>query len=151
LVLWDDQLQNRNVSSLMMTGNRLDTRLIFGNEDAARLLYDFWSNEISRSNFSVYNFNFGVNITWVTRCVISGNMILNQNASASGQFKNRASLLLNNLPLPRPVTTVPPAEVMVSANVFQGLPVIIPQRSFPSDTKLYPPLNSWNFLNTIVP
>jgi hypothetical protein len=146
LVLWDDQLQNGNVSSLMMTGNRLDTLLRFGN------LEGFSSNTtVSARNASdvyYFYFLFAASVSLITRCVVSANMMLNQTTISVDQ--SRGSFLLNDTALPLPVAMIPAPQIAVMGNVFQGVVFIAP----PRDALVSPapaPMNTWDFLNTVFP
>jgi hypothetical protein len=129
LVLGDDQLQNGKVSSLVMSGNRLDTSISFTSLEN-RILLDLGkpgSEKFFAALIYLYFFS-AANIGLVTRCVISGNMILNQARLGEG-VPARGSFLLNDLALPiaePPIVTIPPPEISVEGNVFQGNVLIFP-------------------------
>jgi len=128
LVLGDDQVLDPKTSSLMMTGNRVTTTL------ESLIFEDLGKPDVSY-------FLFTTVISCLTRCVVSSNMIVND-ASIGGFFEGRSSFWLDDSSgPPSPLAqTVPPPEIMVSANVFQGGVVITPA----------PSTNSWNFLNTMI-
>jgi hypothetical protein len=124
LVLGDDIPQTGHTSSLMVSGNRMESSIPL------------------RESLSVLEsilFASVAAIVLTTCCVVAGNMILN-----TGDLeKERISLILldpNSAPTP---------EIMVSANVFQGRTVIEPAR-YPASSNVPPPMNSWNFLNTVI-
>jgi hypothetical protein len=126
LLLGDDQLQNGNVSSMMMTGNRLDTTIPFSGADNTAFLTLSTQEQFLASAFLVYVYFFSAaNISLVTRCVISGNLIVN-NSSISAAAQTRGSFLLNDTPSPTPVITIPPPEFAIVGNVFQGNVIISP-------------------------
>jgi hypothetical protein len=123
-------------------------------------------------------------ILLVDRCVVTGNMILNEgplntatravlhganeasvSALAGKVFRAtigpsakfivvRVSFFLDDSAAPSPITlnnnTVPSVEIMVSANVFQGEALVLPDR-YPSGSNVPSPMDSWGFLNTVVP
>lgn len=137
LVLGNDMVQTPSVSSLMMSGNRMEV----GMETRGRFTGLRAATQTSTVGtirfippprfFSVYT----AAIVLLTRCVVTGNMILNEQIDG-------ASFLLE-------VGSSPTPEIMVSANVFQGRVTIQPPR-YPSASNVPPPMNSWDFLNTVM-
>ena len=131
----DDLVQNPKTSSVMITGNRVDaTSLCFGKPGA-------WLCFVCVAAISS-----------VTRCVLSSNMILNDAMIEGGPESGlrRFCFLLDDGEGAPLAETVPPPEIMVSGNVFQGRLAILPAR-YPSNTRVPAPMNSWDFLNTVIP
>jgi hypothetical protein len=122
LILGDDQVQNGKLSSLMMTGNRLSNQLLFSTD-----------HDPSRRYFVAT-----ATLLAITRCVVSGNMIVNEAPTPL----DRTSFLLDD-------SVLPAAEVVVMSNVFQGDVAIVPEH-YPSNSQVPFPMNSWRFLNTVV-
>jgi Malectin domain/Family of unknown function (DUF6519) len=127
LVLGEDQIQNGKVSSLMLNGNRLsgDVRL--------------------RSDSQLVPVNAGPGafgpyleavaaVASVTRCIATGNMILNTAGAKQRSF------ILDDRAIPAP-------QLVVMSNLLKGFPWVIPDRSFPNAPA---PMNSWGFLNTTI-
>jgi hypothetical protein len=124
LILWDDQIQNGNTSSLMMSGNRWD---------AAVTLFEVIDR---REETGSFYFMSVASIALVERCVVSGNMLLNE-GKVTNQYDKRGrrySLILDaNGDLvdlsPAHLTYMPPplTELSVAGNVFQGLAGVSPQ------------------------
>lgn len=125
LVLGDDQVQNSKVSSVMMTGNRV-------------------VSTASGANLSLLSIYVAL-IVSVTRCVVSSNILV----SEASDYKKVSFQLLSGESAPL-TQTVPPPEIMVSANVFQGQVAITPSR-YPDATQVPAPMNTWDFLNTVTP
>jgi hypothetical protein len=73
-------------------------------------------------------------------------MILNQ--YQGGAFF-RPSLLVNDAAVPEAVATVSPPEIVVSGNVLQGQPLILPSRFGGSGAGVPLVLRTWNILNSI--
>ena len=135
LVLWDDQLQNGDVSSLMMTGNRLSMSMPRLTA-ALETLRSLWKQALAGGQInpqlavdlaSLY-FYFGVTIQQVTRCVVSGNMFLSlpSDANIKSYVPNYGCFLLNDFPLPSGAVVNVPPEVMAAGNVFQGFALALP-------------------------
>jgi hypothetical protein len=134
VVLGDDQAQNPKTSSLLMTGNRLSTAFEVGIFEALIPV-------------PVY-FSCCAAIGSVTRCVVSSNIILNEAVLGNNEEVRYSFLLQDGVSAPL-ANTVPPPEIMVSANVFQGRVVIAPDRVLPKGD-IPSALSSWDFLNTVV-
>ena len=171
LVLGDDTALTPNTGSLIMSGNRLANS------------FSFIFAEAHPSETSLL-FYCTAAILLVDRCVVTGNMILNEgplntatravlhganeasvSALAGKVFRAtigpsakfivvRVSFFLDDSAAPSPITlnnnTVPSVEIMVSANVFQGEALVLPDR-YPSGSNVPSPMDSWGFLNTVVP
>jgi hypothetical protein len=69
--------------------------------------------------------------------------------SEASDYKKVSFQLLSGESAPL-TQTVPPPEIMVSANVFQGQVAITPSR-YPDATQVPAPMNTWDFLNTVTP
>jgi hypothetical protein len=128
LVLGDDQFQNGNVSTLMMSGNRLDATVsrrnffVFPNPDTASWFALFMST---------------ATISSVTRCVVNANMILNESSGF-------ACFTLSDLTGPN--KAVPP-QISVTGNIFYGQVNI----TGPTPPALNQGAIAWNSLNTVQP
>jgi hypothetical protein len=123
LVLGDDQVASATAGSLTLTANRLASRIAYS----------------QRENALEFLFGSTGTVAGVTRCVVTGNQILNEATNA-----DRLSFLLNDLNLPA-------AEIAVMSNVFQGRLVVFPNRYAANDPNAPPfPMNGWDFLNTVV-
>jgi hypothetical protein len=79
-------------------------------------------------------------IALITRCLVTGNMLINQTAAKRDAF----SLLVLDDP-----NTTPAPQVMVSANVLQGRMDVTPEH-YPATSNVPAPMNSWQFLNTVL-
>jgi hypothetical protein len=126
LVLGDDQFFNPKTSSAMISGNRVATRLTpsIASVPAA--------GQVSIRD-ALFYFISTAEISSVTRCVVSSNMIIND--GSSGALVGRISFRLDE------PNGGPLAEILVSGNMFQGVVL-----------NNYPPsMNSWNVLNTMIP
>jgi hypothetical protein len=148
LILNDDLVQNGRTSSLVMTGNRVDAVLPFVETTVQGGLKDVGE----RAFFGPYiYFQFTVFIYCVTRCAVTGNMILN-NATlieSATESTGRFCFYLLDGPYSSPSATVPPPEVAVMANVFQGEFAVVPTREEIIGVPL--PMNDWKYFNTVVP
>jgi hypothetical protein len=137
LILGDDQVLLPKTSSVMIIGNRVSASI---------------SGLINRSLFAdtevelVAAFMCTGAIAAVTRCVISSNMFMNESTGKGDAL--RLSFFLDDGSGAPLTPTVPPPELMVSANLFQGRISILPAR-YPSSSSVPAPMNSWNFLNTV--
>ena len=131
LILGDDQVQHPKISSLMLNDNRMQAAVGLP----------------AKSAFGGINAIYFVSVaavSLVTRCVVSGNMVVNDaQSSALTDRQIRFSFVLNDAPDPAP-------GILVAGNLFQGRLVIQPDR-FPANTNVPAPMNSWNFLNTVLP
>ena len=128
LVLGVDQVQDPKVSSVIMTGNRVASA----------------PSDTGLRALSLFN-DYVAFIAAVTRCIVSSNMFLNEGADPK-----RACFTLESGASAPYTQTVPAPEIMVSANVFQGQIEIIPSR-YPDATVVPVPMNTWDFLNTVMP
>ena len=138
LVLAEDQVQNGVVSSLMMSGNRMTALIPAPLEGFDRPGVFFLAT---------------ASIMLVTRCVVCGNMILNEAPSTPAYTEKNLgpiSLLLNSDEGDALNYQAPLPEVSVSGNVFLGVTSIEPPR-FAAASGVPPPMNQWNFLNTMRP
>jgi hypothetical protein len=76
-------------------------------------------------------------------------MILNDATSSAFEKRElRLSFVLDDGQIPSPASTDPPPEILVASNLFQGRIRIRPNR-FPPNTQIPPPMDSWEFLNTV--
>lgn len=84
----------------------------------------------NRSNYTVLIYD-------VEHCTVTGNLILNEGAET-----------VNSLIIEGPLETT---AIAITGNVFQGQPNL-PTRSNidTSNTSVSPPLNTWEFLNTVI-
>jgi hypothetical protein len=131
LVLWDDQAQNGNTSSLVMGGNRLDTT------NFALNYRSFLQGGAGRYFFSV------ATIALVSRCVASGNMLTNEGVQVAididvtveeAEF-DRVSLILDAvgsiIELSEGGETAiagPATQLSVAGNVLQGVVYTFPPK-----------------------
>ncbi len=144
MVMGDDQVLLAKTSSVMMSGNRLEGTIAASIQERIILADE---GPVQASFYCV-----GA-IASVTRCVVSGNMLINDaqaegNAFAEG-IGQRLSFILDD-PSGSPLTpTTPAPELIISGNLFQGRVFITPARFDPAE-KVPSPMNSWNFLNTVV-
>jgi hypothetical protein len=120
-VLGDDAIQNGKLSSLMMSGNRLDSHFSV-RTGQLRILFAATAIIVS-----------------VAECVVSGNLILNN--TQNSDFTTSLFLSDGHIPLPR---------IAVTGNVLRGMPFVDPPR-YPAGSNVPPPMDSWNFLNTTLP
>jgi hypothetical protein len=134
LLLGSDSVENANVSSLMMTGNRMDGLVGSGNSDDAAFLQ--LTNIVGRAG-SPY-FSYTATIVQVSRCVVSGNMAMNEQTIRDA---NR-SFCLND-------AAVLSAQLMVVGNIFKGSIAVLPLGSASGNTVPYS-LDRWNNLNTVI-
>jgi hypothetical protein len=137
MVMGDDSVENAKASSVMMTGNRLDA-----------LIRHPLRSRIAGLAANESYFVCATTIVSVTRCVVSSNLIVND-ATTSVLARRSAFVLDDGAGAPL-TPTVPPPEIIVSANVFQGSVAIEPAR-YPADAQVPAPMNSWDFLNTVIP
>jgi hypothetical protein len=138
LILGDDSVEIPKASSVIMTGNRVDAVI----PAPVRI-----RTSAQTSSSEVY-FTCAAAILAVTRCMVSANLLVND---AANRFDlRRACFVLDDGTGAPLAATVPPPEIMVSANVFQGTVEIEPAR-YPANTQVPYPMNSWDFLNTLIP
>ena len=141
IVLGEDSVANANTTSLMMTRNRL-TSTIQGPElaglfaftglvSAAQNLLSFESS----GGFSEIIFLSAVTFLQVSQCLVSGNIVVSDGSIRIGLYLN------DNL--------VATPQIMVSGNVFSGALSVLPPR-YPANAAVPPPMNSWEFLNTVI-
>jgi hypothetical protein len=141
IVLGEDSVANANVTSLMMTRNRL-TSTIQGPEYARLYAFDRMVGAAenlvtseSSSELAAIIFLCTVSLVQISQCLVSGNIVV-----SDGSF--RRGLYLNDALVATP-------QIMVNGNVFSGALGVIPLR-YPADTTVPAPMNSWNFLNTVI-
>jgi hypothetical protein len=141
LVLGEDQVQNGKVSSLMMTGNQLDSIIQLGPSFAVSAQTSLNLAVLPAASRADY-FLVTAAIVSVRRCVVSANLITNewtygrQKCGATYSIPNRASFLLDDRP---PLTA---AEISVMSNTFQGMIWISP----PPNSQA---TNGWYFFNSV--
>ncbi len=121
-VLGADFVEARGASSLLASGNRMAVKT--GEATVPGAIGIFFSSAAT--------------VAAVTRALVNGNMFLNQ-----GTIKRKLSLLVID-----PVA--PPPEIMVSANVCEGLLLVEPEH-YPPSAGVPTPMDSWGFLNTVLP
>ncbi len=122
LLLGDDQVQTPKTSSVIMTGNRVETKL---------------------PQYNRFYFDSATTITSVSLCVVTSNMFLNDSSGEFTDFGPISFCLDDSAGSPQPplLPTSPPQQIMVSANLLQGKALIQPVRSATANT------SSWEFLN----
>jgi hypothetical protein len=131
LILGGDQVQNGQVSSLMMSGNQLASSI--------QLSPSFGPNQLFAATSDYFVVTAA--IIAVSRCVVSGNLITNEYSFGRAKcgtvaaVPNRASFLLDDRP------PLPAPAIAVMSNVFQGAIWVSPP----------PEANSWPFYNTVTP
>ncbi|MBU6399278.1 MAG: hypothetical protein KGS61_03085 [Verrucomicrobia bacterium] len=163
LVLGEDAVQNGKTGSLLLGGNRLDGTVTWGFPSRsaafeAGAFHNFLVQPVvsptgsqaagaavGAVNPTIYSAFFGALATAVsvTRCVVSANLVTNEaaNSQAGRDLVLRLGLIVFDA-----LSLAP--QIAVTGNVCQGFLVVFPFRSFPG---LTPPLNQWDFLNTVSP
>ena len=122
LALGTDVNNSSVPGSLLMSGNRIFLT----------------TGEISGQGLIQLVLSTAVDILAISRCVITGNLVW-----TAGIEKRKRGLLLLAVP-------APPPAIMVSANVFQGIILVEPEH-YPAGSGVPAPMNSWAFLNTVLP
>ena len=129
----------------MVTGNRLGMLTgLYGVRLAATVATP--SRLFGKSEIGAYvvSFRSVVSIFSVARCVVANNMIIGNVAD-----DRAGSLTLFAGALNTPTTLVPPPEISVMGNILRGFAQITPPRS-EYLTGVPNPMNTWQFLNTVV-
>ena len=125
---------------LVVAGNRRqnrDRRRERGNRDrpttsSVLLTANKFRNHIPTENKN--NFLGTVLISDVERCTVTGNLILNESPGEAA-----ISLLISKI-----------SAISVTGNIFDGKPQQLPDRSNLGTPPVPPPMNTWEFLNTVI-
>src|SRR5208283_5154563 len=136
LVLAEDLLHNGRISTLMMSGNRISSIIPVPRDDF---------------EFPGACFLATAAVMLATRCVVSGNMILNDEPASGpeGEGKLRPiSLLLDYNLFDALNYRSPVPQISVTGNLLAGDALIDPPHYGPN-SGVPAPMNSWNFMNTV--
>lgn len=128
LLFGGDDIQSGRRGSLLMTDNRLQNK-------AQPSVRSDPTEGAPAPRARASDFSVTVALSSITRCLVSANMILNEDTSP-----DRFSFTLDDGALPA-------AGVAVMSNLFYGHIWISPQR-FPVNPPPYP-MNDWTFVNTV--
>ncbi|MGC2693039.1 MAG: hypothetical protein WA228_10110, partial [Desulfobaccales bacterium] len=138
MILGDDSVMNANVSSLLMTGNRLSSTI--NNETFLEYLESMArvapSAEVN-ALVELMAFFCTVTIIQVSQCLVSANMILNASKDTSVSF------VLNDDPVASP-------QLAVMSNLFKGFMAVIP-KDYPATALQAAPQGCTELLNTMIP
>ncbi len=148
LVIGDDQVQTGRHGSLMVLANRMNMSSPFNNLSGGFAKGGQSKDALSPEASVEYSpFSSIVVIYLVSRCVVANNMVINETQSFY-----RIAMILSAGQMNQPQSTVPPPEVNVMANIFQGRINVQPNRQqYLNNQNVVYPVNTWNFLNTIIP
>jgi hypothetical protein len=144
-------IANNHIDALVAAGPSSIGLIVFDSEQDTQSTLDMTANRIrTRSAFAP-----AAIVAWVERCTITGNLILNE------QPRARIDIIGSIVGIGGPMSlslfpgtgspvarALPFAAVAVTGNLFQGRPVL-PQRQ-PFQPQVPPPMNTWEFLNTVI-
>ena len=145
LVLGDDLVQKPATGSLVLNGNRIE---VDGSTFLRQARLTAVEGTLAARLAAVSLARAGGNsiaapavILLVTRCVVNGNLLVNEDSSFG--------LLLYDSPAPAPNATVPVPEICISGNVLQGALLVVPERILYMPAGVPFPMNLWWFMNTV--
>jgi hypothetical protein len=125
LFLGEDSLQTGETGSLMMSGNRLEGTIAI-QSPAYAFLGDLLFVALA-------------GISSLARCLVTGNTLVNDL-----QGEGRLSLVVDERIPQTPA-------IMLSGNLLQGRLDVLPNQRYPASLNVPYPMNSWDFLNTVIP